>query len=236
MKVVKAGLVAAALLGTIITQAQTAEQIVAKHIDAIGGKDKLSQIKTVYMENSVQMMGSESPNTITIVNGKGYKSETEFNGSKFIQCFTDKGGWMINPMAGGSAEPIPDEQYKGLKDQLDVGGPLLNYDAKGNKVELAGNDSSGYKIKLTTKDGQETMFYVDSKTYYITKITKKGNMMGQEVDLTINLSDYRKTDFGYVLPYAVDTDFGGNLQMTANVKKVEINKPVDDKIFEIPAK
>ncbi|MEP6725911.1 MAG: hypothetical protein ABJC98_08855, partial [Bacteroidota bacterium] len=84
-----------------VLHAQTADEIVNKHIDAIGGKDKIKQITSVYLEGTTQVMGNENPTTITILNGKGYKSESDFNGQKAIQSYTDKGGWSVNPMGGG---------------------------------------------------------------------------------------------------------------------------------------
>ncbi len=82
------------------TAALTADDIVNKYVDAIGGKDKLEQIKTMYMESTTQVMGSEGPSTVNIVNGVGYKIVSEMNGQTYIQVFTDKGGWQVNPYAG----------------------------------------------------------------------------------------------------------------------------------------
>jgi len=59
-------------------------------------------------------------------------------------------------------------------------------------------------------------------------------MMGQPVEITISFSDYQKTDFGYVVARKIDTDMGGNFSFSATVTKVEINKEVDPKIFEMP--
>ena len=101
-------LVVSALASAVSLSAQTAGEIVSKHVAAIGGKDAISQVKSVYMETSITMMGGENPSTTTIVNGVGYKSETDFNGTKIVQCYTDKGGWTINPMAGAAtATPMP---------------------------------------------------------------------------------------------------------------------------------
>ena len=74
----------------------------SKYIAAIGGKDAISQVKSMYTESSIQVMGSDNPSTTTLVDGVGYKSETDFNGTKIVQCFTDKGGWTVNPMAGAN--------------------------------------------------------------------------------------------------------------------------------------
>jgi hypothetical protein len=222
-------------LNVFSLQAQTADEIVSKYVDAIGGKDKISQLTSIVIESSLQVMGNEAPSVTTILNGKGYKNETDFNGQQIIQCYNEKGGWNINPMAGGSAaEAMPDEQYKLGKDQMEVGGALFDYAAKGSKIELLGKEGTAFKIKLVSKDNAETAFLIDGTSYYITKVIKKGNMMGQDVEVTVNLSDYKKTDYGYVMPFTMQTNFGEQFSLTATIKKVEINKTIDPAIFAMP--
>ncbi len=188
-------------------KAQTADGIISKHIDAIGGKDKINSIISLYIEGSTSAMGNENPSTTTILNGKGYKNESEFNGQKIVQCYTDKGGWMINPMAGSTdAQPIPDDQYKSVKEQINVGGALMNYASKGYKAELLANekvgDADAYQIRLTGADSSAATYYFDANSYYLLKVLRSGDMMGQPVDITVLYSDFRKTDYGYVMPFA----------------------------------
>ncbi len=213
----------------------SADEIVSKYVAAIGGKDAISQVKTVTTESTVSVMGNEVPSTTVIVNGVGYKSETDFNGQKIVQCYTDKGGWMVNPMAGtADPTPIPDDQYKTNRANIYVGGALYDYAAKGSKVELMGKDGDAYKIKLTTKDNVDSTYLIDPTTYLVRSQTAKGDMQGQEVNVTTKLSDYRKTDVGFLMPYAIDIDFGGQFGLSIAIKKVELNKTVDPAIFEMP--
>src|SRR5579862_7393231 len=190
--------------------AQTADDIINKHITAIGGKDVIGKINSFTTEATMQVMGNDAPNSVTVVNGKGYKSESDFQGQKIIQCVTDKGGWMVNPMAGAAdATAMQADELKNFKEQLYIGGPILNYAALGYKAELQGQEKVGnvnaYKIKLTSPDGIATNYYIDPTTYYLIKAVRHGNAMGQDVEISVTYSDFKKTDFGYTMANTIDT-------------------------------
>ncbi len=228
-------LASAAMLSAVYSFGQTADEIISKSIDAVGGKDLISKINSMYTEATAQIMGNDAPVVTTILNGKGFRSETDFNGSKIIQAFNEKNGWSINPMAGSNtAQALPDEQYKAAKDQMYIGGELFNYAGNGGKAELLGKEGNLYKIKITGGDSSSVTYFIDPATYLIAKAVKEGEMMGQPVEITISFSDYQKTDFGYVIPHKIDTDMGGNFSFSATINKVEINKEIDPKIFEMP--
>lgn len=228
-----------ALVSIVMVNAQTADEIIAKHVEAIGGKEKLSQLNSVSVESNTEVMGNATKTKTTILNGKGFRNESDFNGQQIVQVVTDKGGWAINPF-GGSTDPvaIPAEQYQQGEDQIYVD-PLYNYAAKGAKVVLLGKEKAGaadaYKIKYTNKDNAETTYYIDPATYYIVQAVKKGNAMGQEITVTVGYSDYKKTDFGFFYPYTTNIDMG-QFALKVNASKVEVNKAVDPSIFDMPKK
>ena len=211
------------------------DEIVGKYLDAIGGKAAISQVKSISMETSVSVMGNDVPGTTVVVDGVGYRSDTDFNGTKITSCVNGKGGWQVNPMTG-AADPTPmsDDEYKSARDQIYVGGQLYDYAAKGNKVELISSAADGYKVKVTNKDGVDTTYVIDPTTFLIKSTVRKGQMQGQDVDITTTYSDYRKTDVGYLMPYAMDLDLGGQFQLSIAIKKADLNKTIDPAIFEMP--
>ena len=236
MNLVKSGIVLLlGLAGISGARAQTADEIVNKYIDAIGGKAKLSQIKSAYILGTTQMMGNNAQSTTSILEGKGFRLEYEAAGQKVIQVFTDKGGWQVNPMMGSTTpQPLPEEMYKGSRGQIFITGPLYNYAEKGNKVELVGKEGNDYKLKVSNQDSVETMLYIDGTSYYLTKLTRSMNFMGQSMDMTITFSNFKKTDFGVVFPYLTEINIGGQFSITNTLDKIEINKPIDPAIFEMP--
>ncbi len=223
------------VLSVTALQAQTVDEVIGKYFDALGGKDKIAQVKSIKMESTVSFMGQEGPSKITILNNKGYRAESDIGGKQMIQVYTDKGGWMVNPMMGATTpQPLPEEMYKQSRDQIDIGGPLYNYAAKGSKAELVGKDSGNYRIKLTTKDSVETTFYLDMKSYLMTKTVRTAQMMGQQVDVSFSFSDFKKTDIGLLYPFAVTISYGGQFEINTKISKIAINQDVDPKIFDMP--
>jgi hypothetical protein len=97
---------------------------------------------------------------------------------------------------------------------------------------LIGKENGSFKIKVTA-DGNETYYFIDASTYYLTKSILKGEAMGQAVEVTTTYSDHKKTDFGVVLPYTKSVDMG-MFQYVQKIDKVEVNKAIDPKIFDMP--
>lgn len=228
----------ASLFLFFIAQSQSADDIIAKHIDAIGGKEKLSQITSVYQEQSTEVMGNEGSSTVNILIGKGYKTEMDFGGQEVVQVITDKAGWSINPFTGAtSATAISEDQYKLLEDALYFPDPLFNYAAHGATVELLGQEKAGdvnaYKLKYTNKDSASSILFIDPNTNYVIKETRTAEMQGQPVEMTYTYSDYKKTDFGVFVPFLTNVDMG-QFSISNTKKKIEFNKPIDPSIFEMP--
>ena len=203
-----------ATTGSINASAQTADEIINKWIDAMGGKDKLGSIKTIYIEGELNIMNNIGPRKTYQINGKGFKSETDFNGQKIIDCYTTDSGWSVNPLAGISTPTnMPAEQVKLGRLQLDAAGPLYDYAAKGSKAELQGKENlsgaASYKLKLTTATGVEMNFFIDSATYYILKEVTKMSTGGQDIEITTVNSDYRKTEDGFVKSFSQEITLPG---------------------------
>ena len=218
--------------------AQSLDEIVARHVKALGGKDAMSKVTSMTVEQTIEVMGTEAPSVTTILFGKGARTEMEVMGNKIIQVITDSGGWTINPMMGGTEpQPMPEDQYKMNRDQIFPGDALVNYQQKGNKLELVGREQVGsvnaYKLKLTDPSNREMFLYLDPDSWQIIQTVTKGDMMGQPVDITITMSDFRKTDAGLTMPFSTFMDFGGQFSMAQKITKVAFNQPVDTTIFKV---
>ncbi len=219
--------------------AQTAEEIIAKHIQSLGGIEQLSKVTSVYTESKIEVMGMEGVGKSWTLNGKGNRQDIDIMGNIITTCFNDKGGWSINPMTGSTtAEDMPEAQYKSGKEQIFVGGLFVNYTEKGYKPELIGNEAvdslNTVKVKMTSPDGNSTLYYFDPLTGNLIKSISQMDVQGVLSDMEIKYLDYKQTD-GYNLPYKMEMYIpSAQFSMTYTVTKVEVNQPVDEKMFEKP--
>ena len=226
-------LAVAVLFASFITaQAQTADDIINKHIAATGGLENWKKITSMKLTGSINAGGTELPVTMTTVSGKGWRMEFSINGMNNYQIITPKGGWMYFPIQGQTKpEAIPDEMVKESQDQLDLQGPLVDYKAKGNKVTYLGKDdvegTECHKLKVTYANGKEETMYIDASNYYHIRSVEKMKANGKEVEQTMNYSNYQKLPEGIVYPMTIET---GNGPLA--IKSVEINKTVDESIFK----
>ncbi|MDO6433011.1 hypothetical protein Q4E93_20555 [Flavitalea sp. BT771] len=224
----------------VAAKAQTADEIVAKHMEALGGKDKLLSIKSIYMEGvAVMGNGNEIDSKTWQVKDKLYRQEISFGMGNVVVIVTPTKGWRSDPRNGGAFSPIPDSIIKNMQSQLDPAGPLVDYAAKGSKVELLGKDTVGgkacYKLKLTFAAGNYATYFIDAQSYYVLRVARKGGgMMGggggggrrdPNAEFNIDFGDYQKTPDGYIFPFTI---VAGGFGAKSSVEKLEVNKPVDE--------
>ncbi|GAA4402008.1 hypothetical protein GCM10023187_16810 [Nibrella viscosa] len=229
-------------LATILTFgafAQTVDELVNKHIAALGGQDKLSSVKTLVLERTISVQGMDIPSKSTLVVGKALRSESSVMGNIMVQVVDGSTGWMIRPaMMGGSGDPedMPAEVLKQQTDQLDPFGPLVGYKEKGNQVELLGKEKldgkDAYHLKITTKEGNVMEEYLNADTYLVSKM-KRGGIDGQPAEITI--SDYKDFD-GIKFARSMEMAGGQMGTLTFTTDKVKVNEPIDDKVFKKPVK
>jgi len=224
--------VAVVFAGAFTAKAQTADEIINKHMAAIGGIDNWKKIKSVKMNGSVNAGGTELPVTITTVAGKGQRMEFAINGMTNYTIITPSKGWMYFPVQGQTKpEAMPEEAVKESQDQLDIQGPLVDYKAKGNKVTYVGKDdvegTDCYKLKVVYATGKEETMYIDASNYYHIRSVDKVKANGKEMEQTVNYSNDQKLPEGIVYPMTIESGNG-----PVALKSVEINKPVDESIFK----
>lgn len=218
--------------------AQNVEEIIFKHVEAMGGAEKLSSLKSMKIEASLQLMGMEIPTTTTIVQQRGFRSETDIQGTKIIQAIDGKTGWSINPMMGQNAPtPLPDEMVNAMSGQIDLTG-LHNYMAKGYKAELIGEETLEgapvYVVKVTNTNGMVITNYISKDTYYILRTLVKATVSGQEVETKMTQSNFKQVD-GITYPFSAEIESPAMPgAMTMVVKSVQVNPVVDESIFAMP--
>ena len=225
----------------MVSYAQTVDEIINKHVDAIGGMDKLNSIKTVKLSGTSGFGSMDFPFTMTYKLPSAVLMESTIQGMTMKQGYDGETAWMVNPFMGSSdPQKMNEEQTKGMKEEADFQGSLVNYKDKGNKIELEGKEdmegSDTYKLKVTNKDGDVSYYYLDASTYLILKTSTKRKIKEKEINADEYFGDYKSED-GILLAHAMEVkadmgEMGHSQKIT--IEKFEFNIPVDDSIFKMP--
>ena len=215
-----------------ITKAQTADEIVAKHIEAIGGADAWKKVNSVKMEGTMIVQGTTVSITQTVLHQKGNRQDISVMGMNGFMIIAPTNGWNFMPFNGQAApEPMTVEDVAEAQSELDVQGSLIDYAAKGHTVEYLGKDdvegTDCFKLKINLKSGKSGTYFFDAKSYLLIRSIAKQKANGQEVEITTNFSNYEKLPEGILVAKSVTLPFG-----EMNITKITINGTVDESIFK----
>jgi len=232
-----------ALLALIVLRppalGQTAEDILAKMIDAQGGRENLAKIKDTTMTGTMEMiqMGITGSMTMYHKEPNMMRIDAEFMGMVITQAFDGETGWWINPQTG-SVEDIPEGRVEDIKRQAYSMGndALLHPEKYGITYSLKGKETVDGKecfvLEQVFSDGFKATLYVDAGTHLIAKtIARTTNEMGVEVEAESFYGDYRKVE-GMMVPFSLKVLQDGEEAMNMTFSEVSFNTGLEDSLFK----
>jgi outer membrane lipoprotein-sorting protein len=235
-----AWLLVAGLAGAAV-QAQTADEIIAKHLTARGGKDKIKAVQTQRITGKMVMgQGMEAPVVMELARPNKLRMEFTIQGMTGVQAYDGKAGWSVMPFMGKKdPEAMSADEIKQTEDQADMDGPLVDYKEKGHQVEYIGKEdvegTPAYKLKVTKKNGDILNIYVDAESYMTIKEAGKINVRGQEIESETTFGDFKPVE-GVIYPFAIESKpKGAPTGMAITVSKIEVNPSLDASRFAMPA-
>jgi hypothetical protein len=232
-------LVVVSCLG-IFAQAQTADELVSKNIQAKGGIEKIKAIKSarmsgkLYVQGITANMGQENmrPNLV--------RETTSLQGMTAIIAYDGTTGWQIQPFQGHKdPELMGEDDLRDLLLDADFDGPLVDYKEKGNTVEYLGHDivdgDDALRLKVTLKNDDVIYFYLDPDTFLEIRKDVQEFIRGSIRETVFEMGSYKPVA-GVMYPYSIAQGTKANPgSQTTTIEKIEVNVPIAASDFALPA-
>jgi len=169
------------------------------------------------------------------------RMEVEFAGKTAVQVYDGTQGWKLRPYLNrNDVEPFtPEETRSADAAREDLEGPLVDYAAKGTKVEFekveAVEGKEAYKLKLTMKGGAVRHVWIDANSFLDVKRDGVPRRMdGKMHDVYVYQRDFRKVE-GVMIPFVVETAVAGYPDTHKMlIEKAAVNPKLDDALFTKP--
>jgi outer membrane lipoprotein-sorting protein len=227
--------------------AQTAEEIVEKHLAALGGRENLSKLtsRSVLGSMTITTPGGEINGSIEISAKAPNKTRTYMKldlsspgASDLVvdQRFDGKTGYVLNSIEGN--REITGNQLENMRNAR-FPTSMLSLKEDGVKLELGGKEKMGdreaYLLITTPKSGSASKHFIDAETFFLLRLVMKVDVpqLGGPVEQTIDFSDFKEVD-GVKIPFRQKLS-GPAQTFSVTLSKVEHNIPLDEAIFVKPS-
>jgi outer membrane lipoprotein-sorting protein len=221
----------------------TATQIVEKNVAARGGLQAWRAVKTLTFSGEMEAGAKENPTlpfTMKMKRPRKSRLEIKFQGDTAVQVYDGANGWKLRPFLGRRVvEAYTPEEARAALDWQDLDGPLIDYAAKGNKVQFDGTEvvegHPCYRLKLTLSNGEARHVWIDGQTFLELKMEGSPRRMdGRMRMVTIYLREYR-SEGGLMIPHVLETAVeAGKQTHKMTVQAVAANAALDDSLFTKP--
>jgi hypothetical protein len=218
-----------ALLAVPAMAEMTAEEIIAKHIEASGGEAAMRAVKSMYMKGSMFMQGMPMDLQVyTVLPDKSYYAVSS-NGAVLGAAGTNATDAWSTQM--GQTFTLAGKQKDEVKKQADQF-TFLDYKKKGSSVKYLGEDmvkgAKAYKVEVVSASHDTSTYFFDATSYYLVR-EKSG--MG-----TSNMSNHKKIgDLVFPTKMMTQIEAGGqSMQQMITIDSIAVNVPIADSLFVMP--
>ncbi len=225
----------------VFAQAQTADELVNKNIQAKGGIDKIKAIKSVRITGKLNVGGGITAASLQENVRPNLVRETfSLQGMTAVTAYDGATGWQIQPF-GGHKDPelMGEDDLKDLLLDADFDGPLVDYKEKGNTVEYLGHDvvdgDDALRLKVTLKDGDIVYYFLDPDTFLEIRKEVQEFIRGSVRESVVDLGSYKPVA-GVMYPFSISQGSKANPgTQNTSVDKIEVNIKIDPADFAVPA-
>lgn len=241
MKFMRLRILCSALLALLpaVASAQTVGEILGKVLAARGGENKLRAIRSERVSGKISFGDVSGPFVVELKRPLKMHMQLTIQNQTMVRVYDGKQGWANNPFAGKvNPEAMSEDELKNITEESDFDGPLVDYQSKGNQIELVGkdkfNDKDVWRVKLTTKNGDVRFYLFDANSFLLLKWEGKRKYEGQELPVESYFSDYREVG-GLKFAFAIDSGSSPTeLNQKLRIEKIELNPDLNDAEFGKP--
>src|SRR6266487_3716146 len=219
----------------------TADELIAKNIEAKGGAAAVHDLQTLRLTGKMLVQEGQIQLAFMQVKKRPDEARTEasLQGMTQIEAYDGKDGWKVSPFFGRrDPERMSADDVKALVEDTEIDGPLADWKTKGSTVEYLGTEdvdgTPAHKLKVVRKNGDVSFVYLDPDHFLEIRIVTQRVRHGAYEEVETDLGDYEQAG-GVFVPTSIEVGRkGAPDKQTVVIDKVEANVPVDDTIFHFP--
>ncbi len=224
--------------------ALTVDEIVARNLQAHGGVAAMHAIQSTRITSKARFGDGDFTVEMAFVSLTTRSGRERVEGTwqamTGVDAYDGHDGWRTAPFEG-RRDPfrVSADEAKEMAHDVDLDGPLVDWRAKGHRVEYLGTEdidgTLAHKLRITRKDGDFEYDWLDPDAMLEIRVERHAFIRGAEQVTVSDLGDYEQVA-GVWMPFASDSGGKGRPRNAHwKVERVEVNVPVDDAIFGFPA-
>ncbi len=219
--------------------AQDIDAIIQRHLEVMGGVERLQSVQSMHMKGTMLFQGVEAPVEFWFQRPNRVRIETTFQGQKFVQAYDGETAWWIMPFMGDpTPKPMPEAQAKRfIENSQDFLSPFIDYKEKGYTVELVGEEeiegTPVYHIRLKKRSERVIEYFLDKETAVLLRTRAEIQRENQTIQSETVFGDYQQVE-GIAIPFSIQSYVNGQLMSQMTVQQVEINPEIDPALFHMP--